>query len=279
MKYKKKILKNNIKFFIRPNKEDEYILEEVWGKEGYQKLDFKIKDYFTVIDIGAHIGFFTIYSALHAKRVFSYEPDPRNFKLLEKNIIENKLKNINIFNFAVFNKKERIKLFLNKNSPVKNSLLRNYPKFIMVNATSIKDIFEENKIDFCHLLKIDAEGSEYEILCNTPQEYLMKIESIILEYHDSIVKQSLKRLIKLFNRVGFKIVKTTSYNFNQGILLIKKSKKSKKLIFKNYLEYFLLKSLKPELLKIDMFLGKIGILLKINHPKLYFKLKKLKKEN
>ena len=37
-----------------------------------------------VVDIGANIGYYTLLMALNQAKVFSYEPEPKNFKLLQK---------------------------------------------------------------------------------------------------------------------------------------------------------------------------------------------------
>jgi FkbM family methyltransferase len=45
-----------------------------------------------VIDVGAHMGAFTLYAALEgASRVYSYEPDPKLFSVLQRNIAANRL--------------------------------------------------------------------------------------------------------------------------------------------------------------------------------------------
>ena len=48
-------------------------------------------------------------------------------------------------------------------------------------------------------MKIDCEGAEYEILYNTPKEYLDKINSITMEYHENGDIQELRRFLKKAN--------------------------------------------------------------------------------
>ena len=57
-----------------------------------------------VIDLGANIGYYTcILAKLVGKdgKVFAFEPDPRNLKLLEKNIKVNEYNNVVIVDKAV----------------------------------------------------------------------------------------------------------------------------------------------------------------------------------
>ncbi len=51
----------------------------------------------TVVDIGAHIGYYTVIGAHRVGstgRVFSFEPEPHNFSFLEKNIAHNTLAHV-----------------------------------------------------------------------------------------------------------------------------------------------------------------------------------------
>jgi ABC-type sulfate transport system substrate-binding protein len=44
-----------------------------------------LKPSFTVVDIGANIGYYTLIMAGLAKHVYAFEPEPKNFEMLEKN--------------------------------------------------------------------------------------------------------------------------------------------------------------------------------------------------
>ena len=54
-----------------------------------------------LIDVGANIGFYSILSSDKFKKIYSFEPNVRNFKVLKNNIKRNKLKNIKILNFGL----------------------------------------------------------------------------------------------------------------------------------------------------------------------------------
>jgi len=90
-------------------------------------------------------------------------------------------------------------------------------KTVTVNSISLQRIFDDNNIENCNFLKLDCEGTEYEILENLPTFYFKKIEKIVIEYHmaDShpeLLDQLKKLLIsqnynikikKLFPDIGF----------------------------------------------------------------------------
>lgn len=139
----------------------------------------------TVIDIGAHIGIFSLLAAINMGTVYSYEPFFESFKILEENIkINHMTKTIKPFMLAIAGKKG-IREFKLYGSPACASLTNeSFQKMsgkITVTCTTLKDIFDKNKIERCDLLKIDAEGAEHEILFNTPKKYFRRINTIFVE--------------------------------------------------------------------------------------------------
>ena len=67
--------------------------------------ELKIDSGDVIIDIGAHVGIFSIYYALKypSATIYSYEPVNRNYKNLVKNLEYNKIKNVIPFENAVTN--------------------------------------------------------------------------------------------------------------------------------------------------------------------------------
>ena len=64
----------------------------------------------SVIDIGANIGFYSILLSEYFKIIKSYEPNLRNFHVLNKNIKKNNLqKKVQTFNYGLSNKKQILK--------------------------------------------------------------------------------------------------------------------------------------------------------------------------
>jgi len=180
-----------------------------------EKAYGEIIDNSVIIDIGAHIGVYTIFTASKSKNisVYAYEPMPSSFNLLLENAEVNKLQNIRAFNLGVCAKKEKIKLYIADISFLHSLYGNNTMKYIEIECVSLKDIFVDNEIDHCDILKLDCEGAEYEILFNTPDEYLCKIKKICLEYHDQGANKqfNIKKLISFLEKRCFRIVKITKY--------------------------------------------------------------------
>lgn len=199
--------RNNIKIKIRTNSTDLMQLGTVWLTEDYDVSGFNINNEDIIIDIGAHIGLFSLFASQYCKngKIFSYEPVEKNFSILKENIELNKIKNIIHFNSAVSNQLNKLKIFMNSDDSA-HSIFESDETFIEVNSTTIKSIFDQNKIENCNLLKLDCEGAEYQIIESIPKEYFLKIDKMMIEYHLATKNPELyKKLIQNLNDNLFKI--------------------------------------------------------------------------
>ena len=199
--------KNNIKIKIRTNSTDIMQLGTVWLTEDYEMPGFSINKEDIVIDIGAHIGLFSLFASQYCKngKIFSYEPIKENYNILKENIKVNKIENIISFNSAVSKQTNKLKIFINSDDSA-HSIFESEKNFIEVDSTTIKSIFDKNKIENCNLLKFDCEGAEYQIIESIPKEYFFKIEKMIIEYHLANEKPEMyKKLIENLKNNSFEI--------------------------------------------------------------------------
>src|SRR3989338_6731952 len=95
--------KSGLKIKLRVNSTDLMALTHVWLIQEYSNPDFNIDNTDVIIDVGAHIGLFTLYVSQFCKngKIFCFEPVKDNFDLLLSNIELNKIKNVVLFNLAV----------------------------------------------------------------------------------------------------------------------------------------------------------------------------------
>lgn len=180
----------------------------------YNPPSFEIKSRDTIIDIGGHIGSFSIYAAGKASkgRVFVYEPDPGNFTYLQKNIHLNKLSNIITKKMAVAGEKGTRMFFPSTVNTAESSMYATKRESIQVPTTTLSHIFEEYALVSCDFLKLDCEGAEYEILFNTPSQYFKKIEKIAMECHNPSYftiadpAYTISGMIRFLQQRGFAVV-------------------------------------------------------------------------
>ncbi len=128
-----------------------------------------VKPGMNVVDIGAHIGYYSLIAAKQvgpAGKVFSFEPEPKNFNLLSKNARANGSKNIMTLNTALSDTSGTRELYLEKYNKGHHSFAKNpHSKEVITVKTETLDEalkqFGSAKID---VLKIDVEGAEPVVL-------------------------------------------------------------------------------------------------------------------
>jgi FkbM family methyltransferase len=139
-----------------------------------------IKKYKKVVDIGANIGLHTLLMAKLGWKVMAYEPDPIHFDMLRKNIIYNKVENVETIDKAVSNKngKTNFVRVIGNTTSSHISGAKDAPygelQSIEVAMVDIKDIVKD--IDY---IKIDAEGHEAEIICAIPKKEFSHLDIIV----------------------------------------------------------------------------------------------------
>lgn len=166
-----------------------FLFQETWLRRIYSPPGYEIESGSTVIDIGANIGVFAIYAATQAPgvRVFSYEPFPENVKWLRNNVAKSGLANVEVHQLAVCGETGVRYLQVNSEDWIMHSLFgegSEQHRGLAVNCVSFDQIMNGADIERCELLKLDCEGSEYEILRSCAPETLKRVGRIVAEYHE-----------------------------------------------------------------------------------------------
>lgn len=203
------ILETNdkLKIKIRTNSTDIMQLGTVWFTKDYTMPGFEIKNNDVIIDIGAHVGLFSLFASQFCKdgKIYCFEPIKENYEILLDNIDLNKIKNIIPLNLAVSKKNGYVKIFLNSDESA-HSIFPHGDTFIEVKSNTIETIFDEHEIEKCDLMKIDCEGAEYEIIDSIPEKYFSSINKMIIEYHLADKRPELyQNLLKKLETMLFKI--------------------------------------------------------------------------
>ena len=213
----------DLKIKIRVKSTDLMALTNVWMINEYDVDSFKINQNDIVIDVGAHIGLFSLLVSQFCKtgKIFSFEPIRENFDLLVSNLALNHIENVFPFNVGVSKNSGKLNLFLN-NDQSAHSIFPKSSESISVESTSLQKIFDEKKISSCKLLKLDCEGAEYEIIESLPSDLFTKINKTAIEYHMVDTKpELLEQLINKFKQFSFS-VHTRSLFADIGFLFAKK---------------------------------------------------------
>lgn len=181
---------------------------DIFINDVYEIRRLNLKAKHTIIDIGAHRGGFTAYVASTLKAtVIAYEPHPENYRYLLKVIDTNHLQNVATYEKAIGGESKKGLLLVSPTSSrhrisdidTQQSLLET------VEILSLDDALRN--IETVHLLKMDCEGAEIDVLLNTGEATMSKIKAIATETHfpitDPKMQQLKSRLSHFFSTVKY----------------------------------------------------------------------------
>lgn len=207
-----KIIINNHTLFLDKEDSLHLTLNEEFSPEITDVLKKNVKKGDTVVDIGAHIGYFTIIlSDLVGNdgKVIAFEPNPITFSILKKNIETNSLSNVILENLAISDI-ESEQYIKESNESAGSSIDKNYTDGIKINTITLDKYFENKEINF---IKMDVQGSEFNIL-NGGIKTFKKKPKCIIEIHPTIFdskgeKISSKEIINMLKNCNYNIFNVT----------------------------------------------------------------------
>ena len=188
-----------------------------------------LKNSSVIFDIGAHIGWYSILLAKKNEnsKVYSFEPIPYTFDFLRRNIEENNLTNVKIFNYGLSNENQQVDFYFFPQGSVlasqKNLIDCRKSKKIKCNVKMLDSFATEEQLNSLDFLKCDVEGSELAVL-QGGEKTIAKFSPIILielfhrwcykfHYHPNDVLFLLKNLgYECFFPVKDKLIKIDNFN-------------------------------------------------------------------
>jgi len=142
----------------------ELAVHEVYEPMGTDLFKKEIQPGQIVLDIGANIGYYTLLAARLVGptcRVYAFEPDPSNFKLLRKNVESNGYSNVVLINKAVSNQMGAARLYLSATNKGDHRLYDTggEKRSTEVEIVALDEFFKslDKKI---HFIKMDIQGAE-----------------------------------------------------------------------------------------------------------------------
>lgn len=206
-------LRAGVRFNMESGRHDVRVLNEIWLDRIYERIgDFRVCDGWTVVDLGAHKGAFTVRAALAGPRtiVHAVEPAPANLSCLRTNLQLNRIANVHVHDVAVGRARGRAVLAFETADSGRGSLVaaRGHSQHMVVDTVTLEELLVDvdGPVD---LLKIDVEGAEYDVLRSMPEQALSSVRRVVLEYHaveDRTAEQVLRELRSVLEREHFRCV-------------------------------------------------------------------------
>jgi FkbM family methyltransferase len=211
---------NNYSFKIREDQEDPSydhnldfkIINETWLENVYRIHEGHFSYNGVFVDIGANIGAVSIFVDSFNKNrgfdnkitVYAVEPEPNNLSLLNDNIENNPVENITIVDKAIWHEETMVSISnRGGNSSIINLENESKTDVLAITMETLFAIYDIKEVD---VMKIDIEGAEFDLILNTPEETLAKINYLVLEFDKSFDGRFGKMIEKLSKQFGIDIL-------------------------------------------------------------------------
>ena len=186
-------------------------VEEELNNDFYNLKNINFNNEDIIIDVGAHVGIFSIYLGKKFPniKIYSLEPSFSNFKNLIENLKINNCKNIYPLNLGLLDKTMFKNLALSSKTIDHSSMINTDGlNFIEENCffISIDNLINLLELKKVSLLKIDCEGAEY-LIFDKFKDYDI-IDKLVIEIHscENLGFNRSQLCEKLFKNLGNRLL-------------------------------------------------------------------------
>ncbi|MCL4384076.1 FkbM family methyltransferase [Patescibacteria group bacterium] len=168
-------------------------------------------------DVGANIGYDTVLLSKRAKKVYAFEPDKDNYKILVKNLTENTVTNVAAYQAAVGSKGGEITLYKSRENLGDHRVFRSEER----NGEKVRLVkLDEIILERVGLIKIDTQGFEPAVMEGAKNIIYRDRPTIFWEYWPWAYKQAgldYQKMIKFLEDIYGQI-----YYIDEYIQIIRK---------------------------------------------------------
>ena len=192
--YTKK-LPGGLFMYVNPS---EHIQQQLFWYGYYEKevisvWESFVQNDFTVMDIGANAGYYSLIAAKKAGQVYAFEPSPVMRKQLEENIALNKIQNISVIPYAASDREGTATLYLSANDNTGMTGMQPAANFsgatVTINTICIDEWIETKGSPTINTIKIDVEGAEMKVLEGMKDLLKRDHPDIFIEIIDSLLEK------------------------------------------------------------------------------------------
>jgi FkbM family methyltransferase len=148
-----------------------------WEEDVAKAIDKFLKPGWTMLDLGAHVGYFSVQAARRGNPVIAIEPNPDAVELLRKNAEANGVAEyITVINAAIADSYEYAHMAVTPGFEGAPGTMRLGPSGKRVNVLRARDLLSVRP----EFIKIDIEGLDHRVLADMP-EVLDAAEVVVFE--------------------------------------------------------------------------------------------------
>lgn len=162
----------------------------------------------SIVDIGAHVGAFTVAVSekLPQATIICCEPAFDTVSYLSKNLQQNGIMNkVQIINQAVGSRVEKRVLYRSEEASCEASLFEDLSGIPAHDLDTVVDVIDVASVFAIaknpEIIKLDCEGSEYEIILESDPSIWDSVNCVLIEYH-SVIGHNWTELLARFREFG-----------------------------------------------------------------------------
>ncbi|MDQ6665785.1 MAG: FkbM family methyltransferase [Acidobacteriota bacterium] len=192
-----------------------------WQPEIWEALAPALSEGSVFLDVGAHIGYFSMKASPRAGKtgkVLAFEPNPETLKLLRDNVRVNNAANVVVLPVACTSRESQLTFWASASFNTGMSSLsrenadityKEPPRPYQVRGRRIDDIIREMNLERVDAIKIDVEGAEVEVLRGTRET--------LRRFHPKLVVEVDARQLAAFKTTPEELAFTIKgAGYNQG---------------------------------------------------------------
>lgn len=169
--------------WVNKDSTDRKVLYPVLVGDGYTRyIDPQADDVW--MDAGAHVGAFSIRHAHQVSKIYAYEPNERNFELLQMNLKCYPQPNVDIVKAALVGNDDTSRQFWHSTGKDRTCSsviqLQRRESYYQVDCLNVVEEIRRHNIN---CVKMDIEGAELECLMSLPVTVMRSLRELIFEYH------------------------------------------------------------------------------------------------
>lgn len=212
---------DSIKHFFSPQSYIHTILNEQINRDRIYDFFFDGKKDLVVVDAGANVGLFSVFCVPSSKTIYAIEPTPSHYKILQE--VTEPFDNIKPINVALWKNNEDIRFYIVDHNTTSNSAVSPTHNSMLVTGKKLQSLVQDNNIEHIDLLKMDIEGSEFEVINDELLDYAFPlIDNWFLEVHTypqycNNFDNCRNIMVEMFQRHGYK----TDIKGNDGLFIHK----------------------------------------------------------
>lgn len=191
------------KMMIRSGSSDIRVFKQIFQDEVYHFFpgDFNPK---FIVDAGANVGYSAVWFATKFPfaKILAIEPEASNFEILKVNVKSRS--NIFPIKAGLWYENTFLKIYDSKlGSWAFETKIPKEGEKSDITTVTIPQLIRENNLSQIDLLKIDIEGSEFELFKNQAEEWLPSVTMLMIETHDRIKPGCSKLIDQVVKPFGF----------------------------------------------------------------------------